>query len=159
MSHTDPSIPIAFDTILPALGSATASQALHSVAAAAARALDRNEKLLLERLAQKEGFSPSAVGGGVAIPHLRMSGLDRPFLVFARLQNPVDFHAPDSIPVDLVCLVLSPESLGNADHLRRLARVSRLFKDQGLCTRLRTVEDESGVRALLLDTADRAQAA
>lgn len=160
MSHTDTHVPIEFDCILARLGAANARQALQTLAAAAARALDRNEKLLFESLMRRERAGCSAVGGGVAIPHLRMSGLDRPFLAFARLETGVPFErAPDPLPVDLICLVLSPESTGQADHLRRLARVSRLFRDQALCHRLRGAEEDSAVRALMLDIGDTAEAA
>lgn len=149
-------IPVEFDCILPVLGAANLKQALQTVAGAAARALDRNEKLLLENLMRRERRAPSAVGGGVAIPHARMNGLDRPFLAFARFEGGVNFNAVDNVPVDLVCLVLSPENTGNTDHLRRLARVSRLFRDRGLCHRLRGAEEESAVRALMLETAEEA---
>lgn len=153
MPYSDRNFPIEFDCILPSIGAANIKQALQIVAGAAARTLDRNEKLLVESLMRRERRASSAVGGGVAIPHARMSGIDRPFLVFARFENGVDFNAVDNVPVDLVCLVLSPESTGNTDHLRRLARISRLFKDRTLCHRLREVDEENAVRALILESA------
>lgn len=154
MTFSEKEVPLAFDCVLASLRAPNARQALQQIAGAAARALDRNEKLLVESLMRRERLSPSAVGGGVAIPHLRMSGADRSFLAFARLESGVDFGAADGVPVDLVCLVLSPESAGPSDHLRRLARISRLLRDQRLCRCLRGAEEESAVRALFLQQTD-----
>lgn len=76
--------------------------------------------------------------------------MNRLYGVFARLDTPVDFDAIDDEPVDLIFLLLAPESAG-ADHLKALARVSRLLRDQTVCAKLRGSEDASAIYALLTE--------
>jgi len=68
--------------------------------------------------------------------------------IFARLERPVDFEAIDEQPVDLMCLLLAPETAG-ADHLKALARVSRLLRDPALCDKLRGADTADALYALL----------
>ena len=68
-------------------------------------------------------------GGGVALPHAKIEGLDEVFGYFARLTAPIDFQSVDDLPVDLVFLILSPPDAG-ADHLKALAGVSRALRDR-----------------------------
>ena len=67
--------------------------------------------------------------------------------VFARLEKPIDFDSVDEQPVDLVFLLLAPESAG-ADHLKALARVSRLFRDRAICEKLRGTDSSEAIYAL-----------
>jgi len=73
--------------------------------------------------------------------------------VFARLSDPVDFSAIDEQPVDLVFLLLAPESAG-ADHLKALARVSRLLRDKSTCEKLRGAQSADAIYALLSESTD-----
>jgi hypothetical protein len=86
---------------------------------------------VFECLLQREKLGSTGLGQGIAIPHGKFSELDRVQGLFARLAHPVDFDAPDDQPVDLVFLLLAPESAG-ADHLKALARISRLLRDPAL---------------------------
>ena len=70
--------------------------------------------------------------------------------MFARLDTPIDFDSVDDQPVDLVFLLLAPEAAG-ADHLKALARVSRLLRDRTVCEKLRGREQ----RRCDLRSADR----
>ncbi len=72
--------------------------------------------------------------------------------LFARLDQPIDFDAIDDRPVDLIFLLLAPEASG-ADHLKALARVSRLLRDKPTCEKLRGTDDAEALYALLVDTA------
>jgi PTS system nitrogen regulatory IIA component len=73
------------------------------------------------------------------------------FGLFARLARPVDFDALDGQPVDLIFLLLAPESAG-ADHLKALARVARLLRDQETARKLRDSEDATALFAVLTPT-------
>ncbi|MGB1146858.1 MAG: PTS sugar transporter subunit IIA, partial [Alphaproteobacteria bacterium] len=84
----------------------------------------------------------------VAIPHAKLAELNRTVTYFARLSEPVDYDSLDDEPVDLVFLILAPES-ANGDHLKLLARVSRAFKDAEFRERLRGAEDASALDILL----------
>jgi PTS system nitrogen regulatory IIA component len=80
-----------------------------------------------------------------------MPSLTKPVGVFARLAHPVDFDSIDERPVDTVFLLLAPEGAG-ADHLKALARVSRLLRDRGLVEKLRATESADALYALLIET-------
>ncbi len=94
----------------------------------------------------------SGVGVGIAIPHGKLADLDRLHGLFARLDKPIDFEAIDDQPVDLIFMLLAPESAG-ADHLKALARVSRLLRDKTICEKLRGCDTAEAIYALLTDSA------
>jgi PTS system nitrogen regulatory IIA component len=85
------------------------------------------------------------------IPHGKLPEIKELFGLFARLDEPVDFDAIDEQPVDLVFLLLAPEGAG-ADHLKALARVSRLLRDKSVCEKLRGADQTDAIYALLTDT-------
>ena len=68
--------------------------------------------------------------------------------LFARLEKPIDFQSIDEQPVDLIFLLLAPESAG-ADHLKALARVSRLLRDKTVCEKLRGTDQSESLFVLL----------
>jgi nitrogen PTS system EIIA component len=72
--------------------------------------------------------------------------------MFARLEKPIEFDAIDSQPVDLIFLLLTPADAG-ADHLKALARISRLLRNRAMCAKLRGTESTDAIYALLTDRA------
>jgi PTS system nitrogen regulatory IIA component len=92
----------------------------------------------------------TAFGRGIAIPHGRIAGLECIACVFARLEQPVDFEAPDEEPVDLIFVLLAPEDAG-ADHLKALARVSRLARAPQMVERLRSSHDRATLYSILIE--------
>jgi len=128
-------------------------QALQELAKKAASLVGQPEKLVFDVLSERERLGTTGVGLGIAIPHGKLPGLDRMTGLFARLDKPVDFEAIDNQPVDLVFLMLAPEDAG-ADHLKALARVSRLLRDRAVCAKLRGTDNADALYALLTD--DRA---
>ena len=110
------------------------------------------------RLIQREDLVSSAIGSGVAIPHLRLRGIQKPLMILASLAVPIDFNAPDRGPVDLIMLVISPDSDGPM-HLRRLARISRLMRNEGLCRALRDAKTPEQIQSLILSAGDERRAA
>src|SRR5215471_7040702 len=109
---------------------------LAELAARGATIFKVDERRLFDRLLERERLGSTGIGGGIAIPHGRMPSLTKPVGLFARLAHPVDFDSIDERPVDTVFLLLAPEGAG-ADHLKALARVSRLLRDRGLVEKLR----------------------
>ncbi len=108
--------------------------------------LDRRD--VFETLLERERLGSTGVGNGVAIPHGKMAGLDRVVGLFVTLEEPVDFDAIDDRHVDLVFLLLAPENAG-ADHLRALAKVSRLLRNREQCNKLRATETADALHALI----------
>lgn len=124
---------------------------LAELAAKAAQLYKLDERRLFDRLLERERLGSTGIGGGIAIPHGRMPSLTKPVGVFARLAHSVDFDSIDERPVDTVFLLLAPEGAG-ADHLKALARVSRLLRDRGLVEKLRATESADALYALLIET-------
>ncbi len=104
--------------------------------------------LVVERLSERERLGSTGFGGGVAIPHGKIDGLDRIVAVFVQMAEPVDFAAIDDLPVDLVFMLLSPVDAG-ADHLKALAQVSRAMRDRALVAKLRGAANDDALRALV----------
>lgn len=138
------------DAVFPALKATSKKQLLQELANRAADRLGLEPRAVFDALMDRERLGPTAMGRGVAIPHARLAGVDRISGFFARLDKGVDFEAADETPVDLVCLLIAPEDAG-ADHLRALARVSRLLRDDGRCAKLRSTADSSALYAILVE--------
>jgi nitrogen PTS system EIIA component len=98
-----------------------------------------DQQKVVERLTERERLGSTGFGGGVAIPHGKIEGLDRVVGVFAQLPQPIDFGAVDDMPVDLVVMLLSPVDAG-AEHLKALAQVSRALRDRVFVEKLRGAE-------------------
>ena len=146
------------DAVL-ASAKATGKKALLAELANRASGLfDVDERKLFDRLLERERLGSTGIGGGIAIPHGRLSTMAKPMGVFARMAHPVDFDAIDERPVDIVFLLVTPEGAG-ADHLKALARVSRLLRDRGLVEKLRATENAEALYALLVETVQAQSAA
>ncbi len=123
-------------------------QALQELSRRASTLLGLSEKQLLEILSERERLGTTGVGQGIAIPHGKIPGLARMSGLFARLDKPIDFDSIDDQPVDLIFLLLAPEGAGT-DHLKALARVSRLLRDRKNCAKLRGTDNADALYALL----------
>jgi PTS system nitrogen regulatory IIA component len=139
---------VAPNAIIPALKVNSKKQALQELAAKAAELSGQNERAIFEILLQREKLGSTGVGHGVAIPHGKLPKLNKLFGLFARLARPVDFEALDGQPVDLVFLLLAPEGAG-ADHLKALARIARLLRDQDVAKKLRASRDAQAIYSVL----------
>ncbi|MGZ9033409.1 MAG: PTS IIA-like nitrogen regulatory protein PtsN [Rhodospirillales bacterium] len=140
------------DHVIARLRATSKKQALQDLAKRAAEITGQPERALFSTLMKRERLGTTGVGNGIAIPHGKLATLDRLYGLFARLDQPIDFDAIDDRPVDLIFLLLAPESSG-ADHLKALARVSRLLRDKPTCEKLRGTDDAEALYALLVDTA------
>ena len=139
---------VAPSAIIPALKVNGKKQALQELAAKAAELTGQSERTIFEILLQREKLGSTGVGNGIAIPHGKMPNLTRLFGLFARLDRPVDFEALDGLPVDLIFLLLAPEGAG-ADHLKALARIARLLRDQDVAKKLRASRDAQAIYSVL----------
>jgi len=101
-------------------------------------ALERDR--LLQVLRDREALQSTGIGEGVAIPHGKLSGLDRLVATFARSRSGVDFESIDGQPTQLFFLLVVPEQSGG-QHLKALARISRFFRDASFREKLLAAED------------------
>jgi PTS system nitrogen regulatory IIA component len=123
-------------------------QALVALAEIASRSLGLPEAEILDALLEREQQGSTGVGQGVAVPHARLKGLDRMAGVFVKLETPVPFDAVDDRPVDLLFALFAPRESG-MEHLRALAKVSRLLRQSELREHLRQARTGDALYALL----------
>lgn len=141
---------ISADSVIATMSANSKKQVLQTLSAHAARHTDLLERDIFDTLLQRERLGSTGVGRGVAIPHGKLNGLPHIVGLFARLEQPVEFESVDGEPVDLVFLLLAPESAG-ADHLKALARISRLLRQPASIEKLRTSKDSSAIYSLLTE--------
>lgn len=139
------------DCVLPKLKAGSKKQALQELANRAAKATGLDSRQIFDCLLERERLGTTGVGQGIAIPHGKFEELDRIHGIFARLETPVEFESMDDQPVDLVFVLLAPEPSG-ADHLKALARVSRLLRNQAMCEKLRGAANADAIYALLTES-------
>jgi nitrogen PTS system EIIA component len=139
---------IAPEAVFPALKAKNKKQVLQDLADRAAGFAGLDARDIFETMLQRERLGSTGVGRGIAIPHGRMAELKNILCVFARLEQPIDFEALDDEPVDLVFVLLAPEHAG-ADHLKALARISRLLREPQTIERLRGSRDRAALYAVL----------
>lgn len=144
------------EAVIADLKAANKKQLLTELARYASRITGVNDRKIFETLLERERLGSTGVGSGIAIPHGKLPDFKRLYGVFARLERPVEFDSIDEQPVDLIFLLLAPEGAG-ADHLKALARVSRLLRDSSMCEKLRGAETADGLYMVL--TQSEAQAA
>ena len=149
---------IHFDIVVPSLIAANHKQMIRLAAHELAKEIGIGERILADRLTEKEKENPSAMGEGIAVTHLHISGLQESINVFIRLKSPIDMGAPDKKDVDLICLLLTPEREGAA-YLRTMARISRLLRNAQICAMLRSAQNEKTIRAVLDQTSQHKMAA
>ncbi len=139
------------DAVQTGVFAATKKAVFQHIAAIVAEIVDADVRTIAELLAAREKLGSTGFGGGVAIPHAKLAGLEQVTGVFVRLAQPVDFQAVDDLPVDLVFMLLSPTDAG-AVHLKALARVSRRLRDKAFLEKLRGAGSPDALYALF--TAD-----
>lgn len=144
------------EAVVANLKAANKKQLLQELARHASRITGVSDRKIFETLLERERLGSTGVGSGIAIPHGKLSDFKRLYGIFARVERPLDFDSIDEQPVDLIFLLLAPEGAG-ADHLKALARVSRLLRDSSMCDKLRGAETADGLYMVL--TQSEAQAA
>jgi PTS system nitrogen regulatory IIA component len=131
---------------------ATKKDLLRKLAEAAAPALALDPQIVFEALLTRERLGTTGLGNGIAIPHARIAGVETLTGFFIRLETPIDFHALDRQPVDVIFALFAPADAG-ADHLDALVIASRLLRDEKLLEQARMAKDAKTLHALLTKSA------
>ncbi|EBW2353349.1 PTS IIA-like nitrogen-regulatory protein PtsN [Salmonella enterica subsp. enterica serovar Enteritidis] len=134
--------------VMPALKANSKKQLLQLLSEKAAALTGIPEREIFDTILQRERLGSTGVGNGIAIPHGKLAGVKRITGIFARLETPVDFEALDDQPVDLLFMLLAPESAG-ADHLKALARIARVLRDRDTVNKIRGTTDAAAIHTLL----------
>ena len=138
--------------ISPRVGGSSKRQVLSVIADIAARSFGLPSEQVLDALLEREAAGSTGVGHGVAVPHARLEGIDRMRAVFVRLEHPVPFEAVDDQPVDLLFALFAPKG-ASSEHLRALARVSRLLRQPEIREQLRQAKTAEAIHLLLVQEA------
>ena len=139
---------ISSESVVANLKATSKKQVLQDLSRRASDVTGLQERTIFDIIMDRERLGTTGVGNGIAIPHGKLPDLERLHGVFARLEQPVDFQAIDERPVDLIFLLLAPESAG-ADHLKALAKISRILRDSGICEKLRGTDTSDALYAIL----------
>lgn len=134
--------------VVTSLQASSKKHVLQELARKASEATGLAERAVLDVLLERERLGSTGVGCGIAIPHGKLAALEKIYGCFARLESPINFDSVDNEPVDLVFLLLAPESAG-ADHLKALARISRVLRNTVHCDKLRTAAGPERLYSLL----------
>ena len=137
-------------SVVAQLRAANKRQALQELAKRAAAMTGISERAVYDVLTERERLGTTGIGMGIGIPHGKLPGLTRMYGIFARLERSIPFEAIDDQPVDLIFLLLAPDTAG-ADNLKALALVSRLLRDRAVCDKLRGTDNPDALYALLTD--------
>ena len=139
---------LSIDCVDAALSAGNKKVLFQQLGSAMARKTGLVAKDIVAALNERERLGSTGFGGGIAIPHGKIEGLEHVTGYFARLTAPIDFQAVDGVRVDLVFLLLSPLDAG-ADHLKALASVSRLLRDRQMKAKLRGARSKDAIFALI----------
>ena len=105
---------------------------------------------LLTALIEREKLGSTGIGENVAIPHAKISEIDKIITVFGRSKNGVEFESLDQKPVNFIFLVIAPEN-STGQHLKALARISRLFKNPSLRESVLRTNEADQIYSILVD--------
>lgn len=138
-------------SVLASLKAPNKKQLLQELSQAMAAQVAIDHRVIFETLLKREKLGSTGIGQGIAIPHGKLPKVEKLFGVFARLERPIDFESLDGEPVDLMFVLIAPESAG-ADHLKALARVARVLRDPATTAKLRAARDRDALFAVLTQT-------
>ena len=142
---------LSVQTVIPSLASHEKNAVLQELAEGlAAHYGNLDPKKVLEVLLERERISTTAIGEGVAIPHGKLPNVERVLGVFARSLDGVDFASLDGGPTYLFFVLIAPQDAA-ADHLKALARISRLLKDDAFRRRLLAGKNNQELYNLIAD--------
>jgi len=113
---------------------------LEDLARRASRAVDLEPDIILAELRKREQLGSTGMGGGVALPHARIHRIQKPFGMVVRLKKPIEFDAVDGKPVDMIALLLLPDTQ-EGKQLGALACIARKLRDPDVLTALRRARD------------------
>lgn len=105
---------------------------------------------VFDSLFSREKLGSTALGYGIAIPHGRIKGLKDTACAFLRLKEPIDFDAPDNLPVDLLFILLAPEAATDL-HLQILGELAQMFSEKDMREKLRAAENADAVYRLIYE--------
>ncbi len=109
---------------------------------------DKSE--LVRVLLEREKLGSTGIGENVAIPHAKMKGLNKIIAAFGISKKGVEFDSLDQKPVNFIFVLLAPEN-ATGIHLKALAKISRLLKNQEFKSNLLTASNREDIYNIILN--------
>ena len=134
--------------IIASLKATSKKDTLQELAAVAAEKTGLDAREIFNTLLQRERLGSTGLGLGIAIPHVKLNALREIVCLFARLEEPIEYESHDGERVDLVFMRLAPED-ASGDHLKALARISRLVREPSILDELRRAPDVAALHSAL----------
>ena len=136
------------DAILTSIKASSKKRVLQEISVGISNIYGLEQTKVFLALQEREKLGSTGMGHGVAIPHARINSISSIKGVFAKLINPLDFGSMDSQNVDLIFVLIAPYESG-ANHLKALAKVSRILRNKSTCEKLRSTIDKSALYSIL----------
>jgi PTS system nitrogen regulatory IIA component len=114
------------------------------------KGLVSNKENLLNALMEREKLGSTGIGENVAIPHAKISEINQIITIFGRSKEGIEFDSLDKKPVHFIYLVLAPAN-SSGQHLKVLARISRLLKNKSLREGIMSATDTNQIYSIIAD--------
>lgn len=111
---------------------------------------DIDRSAMIEVLLEREKLGSTGIGDGIAIPHGKLAGLEKLVVSFGRSRGGVDFDSLDGKPVHIFFLLMAPENSAG-QHLKALARISRMLKDVSFRESLINAESSENIYDFIVE--------
>ncbi len=108
----------------------------------------RDAEELVRVLMDREALGSTGIGEGIAIPHAKLPLLREMVVAFGKSSSGIDFHSVDGRPAHLFFLLVTPDD-NPGEHLRTLARISRILKNRALRDRLMSASQRAEIHRLI----------
>ena len=141
------------DAILADLKSKDKKGVLEELAAAVSKLSSTSSKNIVQVLLEREMLGSTGIGGGIGIPHGKLKDIDSIIVGFGRSREGVPFDSLDNKPVHIFFLLITPEN-STGSHLRVLAQISRMLKNDGFKEQLLRAGTQDEIFDIILGADD-----
>jgi PTS system nitrogen regulatory IIA component len=135
-------------SILPDLKAQNKKGILEELVVPVAEIAGVSQKDLTKVLMERERLGSTGIGGGIGIPHGKMKNLESLVLGFGLSRKGVDFESLDGQPTHIFFLLITPEN-NTGLHLKLLARISRILKNDPFKSRLLGAVDSDEILGII----------
>lgn len=109
---------------------------------------ESSESCIFNSLLNRERLGSTGLGLGFAVPHARLSSLDKTMACFFRLKQAINFEAPDNLPVDLVFTIIIPQE-ATEEHLMILSSLASIFSKTDVCEAIRKASSSDEITQII----------